>query len=151
MLPLDPVAESPVSPLADRLVSIVVLLCAGAFVYFLLQVEPDPRGHGTHEQLGMAPCGWAVSYGRPCPTCGVTTAASHLVRLQLFQAVKTQPFGAALGAFGLWLGGVAFWCMARRKSFLDFLLRLPQIRILIWGVVLLLLSWTYVDLTFVVS
>ena len=118
-------------------------------MYFLLQVNPDPRGHGTHEQLGMAACGWAESYSRPCPTCGVTTAASHLVRLQVVQAVRTQPFGAALGGFGLWLGGVALWCLARRKSFLDFVLCLPQVRILIWGVVLLLLSWIYVDLTFV--
>ena len=31
--------------------------------------------------------------GVPCPTCGVTTAACHLLHLQPWQALKTQPFG----------------------------------------------------------
>ena len=148
MLPLDPVAESPVNPLVDRLTSIVLVITAGVFVYFLLQVQPDPRGHGTHEQFGMRPCGWVVQYRQPCPTCGVTTSASHLVRLELFQAVKTQPFGTALAGFGLWIAGVAGWCLVRRRSFLDYLLRLPQAGILLWGLVLLLGSWAYLFLTF---
>lgn len=148
MLPLDPVTESPIDPLLDRVVATIILACAIGFVVFLARVEPDRRGHGTHEQFGMPPCGWVVQYGKPCPTCGVTTAGAHLVRLQVWQALKTQPFGTGLGVFGLWLGGVAGWCLVRRRSYADFLFQLPQVRILIWGFALLMGSWIYLYLTF---
>jgi hypothetical protein len=124
------------------------VLCATGFVLFLLQVTPDPRGHGTHEQMGLPACGWVVQYNKPCPTCGVTTAASHLVHRQPWQALKTQPFGTALAAFGLWLAAVAAFSLVRGRSFLDYLLCLPQVRIFVWGVVLLLASWIYIYLTF---
>jgi Protein of unknown function (DUF2752) len=148
MEPLDAIAESQIGPLADRVISVLVLGVAIGFVWFLLHLTPDARGFGTHEQTGMPKCGWVVNYGKPCPTCGVTTAGAHLVRLQLFSAVKTQPFGATLGAFGLWMGVVAGWCLVRRRSYFDFLLRLPQGKILLWGLVLLLGSWLYTYLTF---
>ena len=84
------------------------------FVFALSLVPPDPRGFGTHELLGMEPCGWADSGGIPCPTCGVTTAACHLVHLSPIKAVATHPFGAALAGFGIWLAGIAGMtrCMA---------------------------------------
>ena len=91
MLPLDPIEESPIGPASDRVVAAVVLLAGVVFVWFLLEVVPDPRGHGTHEQFGMAKCGFVVHYGKPCPTCGVTTSGAHLVRLQVYSAIKTQP------------------------------------------------------------
>ena len=148
MIPLDPVADSPLNPLADRIVAVIVLLSAAAFVWVLAATDPDPRGHGTHEQLGMEACGWVVHYQRPCPTCGVTTAAAHLVHLRPMQAVVTQPFGAALAGFGLWLAGAAGFCLLRGRSYLDYLLRLPQGRIMVWGLVLLLGSWLYKYLSF---
>ena len=148
MLPLDPVTQSPIKPFLDRSVALIILACAVGFVIFLAQVQPDPRGHGTHEQFGMEPCGWVVQYSKPCPTCGVTTAGSHLVRGQVWQAVKTQPFGTGLGLFGLWLGAVAAWCLLRGRSYADFLFQLPVPRILIWGAVLLLGSWIYLYVTF---
>ncbi len=148
MLPLDPVTQSPIPPMFDRLIAVIILAGALGFILFLGRVHPDPRGHGTHEQFGMQPCGWVVQYSKPCPTCGVTTAGSHLVRLQLWQAFKTQPFGTCLGLFGLWMATVAAWCLVRGKSYSDFLIQLPQFRIAIWGVVTLLGSWIYLYLTF---
>ena len=44
-------------------------------------LEPDPRGFGTHTQLGLAPCAFARITGRPCPTCGMTTAFAWFVAL----------------------------------------------------------------------
>ena len=148
MIPLDPVAKSPVHPVFDRVMAGVVLAAAGFFVWFLLQVPPDPRGHGTHVAFGMQPCGWALRDHTPCPTCGVTTAACHLVHLQPWQALKAQPFGLALALFGLWLAGVGGYCLARGKSYFDYLMRLPQWRILTWGCLLLLASWLYKYWTF---
>jgi hypothetical protein len=146
MLPLDPVDESPLNPFVDRLVASVFVAAAVVFVAVLLGVDPDPRGHGTHEQLDMTPCGWAEA-GYPCPTCGVTTAACHLVHLRPDRALVVSPFGATLTVFCLWLAAVAARCLFRRLSFLDYLMQLPQARILTWGTVLLFLSWGYVWLT----
>ncbi|MCA8957027.1 MAG: DUF2752 domain-containing protein [Planctomycetes bacterium] len=148
MLPLDPIRESPVGPWPDRLLATATLLCALGFVWFLSGLTPDPRGHGTHEQLGMERCGWVIHYGKPCPTCGVTTAATHLVQLHPWQALKTQPFGATLAGFGLWLGGVAAWTLIRRRAFMDLVLRLPFVSLLTWGLLLLLGSWAYTYYTF---
>lgn len=148
MLPLGPVSKSPTTPLLDRLMAVIILACAVGFVLFLANVQPDSRGYGTHEQFGMEPCGWVVQYGKPCPTCGVTTAGAHLVRMQLWQAVNAQPFGTGLGLFGMWLGTVAAWCLLRGRSYGDFLFQLPLGRIVIWGIALLLGSWIYLYLTF---
>lgn len=66
-------------------------------------LRADPRGHGTHEQLGLPRCAWLGTFGRPCMTCGMTTAFAHAGNGQWWSSVKTQPVGAlgALGAAGL--------------------------------------------------
>jgi hypothetical protein len=46
------------------------------------RLAPDKRGFGTHEQLGWPSCQVRLWTGRPCPTCGMTTAWSHAVRGQ---------------------------------------------------------------------
>ncbi len=70
-------------------------------------VQPDPAGHGTHTQLGLPPCAWAVVMHRPCPTCGMTTSVSLAAHGRLAESFVTQPFGllVALGAaVALWSG-----------------------------------------------
>jgi len=49
---------------------------AGIIALFVLcsTLSPDPRGLGTHEQLGLPPCGLQSMFGTPCPSCGMTTA-----------------------------------------------------------------------------
>ena len=37
-------------------------------------LEPDPRGFGTHEQLGLTPCYFQELTGHVCLLCGGTTA-----------------------------------------------------------------------------
>ena len=61
-------------------------------------LEPDPRGFGTHEALGFAPCGFRAWLGGPCPTCGVTTSVVHVVRGEWGRSLQVQPFGALLVA-----------------------------------------------------
>jgi hypothetical protein len=143
-----PVQQTPATPVWDRLCAVLVLGVGGFLAYALLQVTPDARGFGTHEQLGMAPCGWPDAVGYPCPTCGGTTAACYLVHLSPVRAVVTQPFGAAVAAAGLWLTGWAAVCLAAGRSFLDPLVRLPYGSILLWTLVLFFGSWGYKVLTF---
>lgn len=58
-------------------------------------LEPDPRGYGTHEQLGIAPCYFQKSTGLACPMCGGTTAWAHLLRGDLTLAAHAN-LGAML-------------------------------------------------------
>lgn len=138
-----PVHESPVGAGVDRAISVTLVAVAAGLVVVLARVTPDPRGFGTHELLGMSPCGWPSSYGIPCPTCGVTTAAAHLVHLEPWRALVTQPFGAVLAGFGLWLAGLALLCLWRRRSLVARVLELPYGSIFVGFAVLMLASWLY--------
>ena len=62
---------------------------------------PDPSGRGTHRQLGLPPCTIVVLFGKPCPTCGMTTSWAHAVRGQLFRALRANVGGALLAVFDL--------------------------------------------------
>jgi len=53
-------------------------------------LEPDPRGYGTHEQLGLTPCYFQITTGHLCPTCGATTAWSLLLDGNLARAVAVN-------------------------------------------------------------
>lgn len=59
-------------------------------------IEPDPRGYGTHMQLGLPPCGFLTFTGFPCPGCGLTTAFAHGVRGQWWLALAANPLGLVL-------------------------------------------------------
>jgi hypothetical protein len=63
------------------------------------KLTPDPRGYATHTQLGFAPCTWRTLYGRPCPSCGLTTAFAHLVRGEWRQAIRSHPLSPFVFAY----------------------------------------------------
>jgi hypothetical protein len=143
-----PVADGPVRPAIDRLIAATTVAAGVAGVALLWPVHPDARGYNTHVQLGMAPCGWPQQYGIPCPTCGVTTAACHVVHGHWLQAVITQPFGAALAIAGLASSVFCLWSLLRGRSVMDVVGRAPYARLVLGGALLLLLSWLYKYLTF---
>jgi len=138
-----PVADGPVAPWLDRTAAAIVVGVAATVTTLLFGVAPDPRGFGTHEQLGMSKCGFPIHYGFPCPTCGCTTAACLLVHGRPLAAVVAQPFGATVAVAGLLLGLHALRCLVQGRSFADLLLRLPLRRVALFAVVLLLASWGY--------
>ena len=127
----------------DRVAAVLTAAAAVVCVVVLWRVDPDARGHGTHEQFGMDPCSWPVVYGIPCPTCGCTTAACQLVHGHVLRAFVTQPFGAVAAVVGVLLGAHALWCLLRRRSFVDLLVRVPFWRLVAGAVALLLLAWGY--------
>lgn len=138
-----PLAEGPIAPWADRAFAAVVAVAASVCFGALVRIRPDPRGHGTHEQLGLDVCGWPIVYGIPCPTCGCTTAACLLVHGRILDAFVTQPFGAAVAAVGLLVGVHATLCLLRGRSFADIVVRWPFWRFVGGGFLLLLASWAY--------
>ncbi len=76
-------------------------LLLAVYVVLGLATEPDPRGYGTHEQLGLGVCLFRDWLGGPCPTCGVTTSGSHLAHGDVAAAWSTQPLGVVLAVFAL--------------------------------------------------
>jgi len=68
-------------------------------------LTPAGAGHGTHTQLGLPSCGWVAAFGRPCPTCGMTTSVTHAAHGDLLSAAAAQPAGASLAL----LAAIAFW------------------------------------------
>ena len=59
-------------------------------------LHPDPRGFGTHTQLGLPPCAFHALTGLPCPTCGLTTSFAYMARWQITPAFGAHPVGVPL-------------------------------------------------------
>ncbi len=57
------------------------------------KLEPDPRGFGTHTQLGLRSCAFLNATGRLCPTCGMTTSFAWLTRGRLDRSWQANPAG----------------------------------------------------------
>ncbi len=77
---------------------LTLLLGAGIVMVFGIAVwlTPDPRGFGTHQQLGMPPCTFSTLTGVNCPHCGLTTSFSWFVRGQFRKSMKANPAGLML-------------------------------------------------------
>lgn len=73
------------------------------------RLEPDARGRGTHTQLGLPPCGFLAVTGKPCPTCGMTTAFAWFVRGRYDRTLRSNLAGGFLAPATLSLG---IWCLA---------------------------------------
>ena len=111
---------------------LVVLGLAG------LKLSPDPSGLGTHQQLGLPPCGFiAMSGGYPCPSCGYTTTFTLAAHGRLIDAFANQPFGFVvfcLTVLAVPAAGLSFF---RRVSLFGATERWPWVRIF----ASLLLGW----------
>jgi hypothetical protein len=80
----------------DRLLSLCFLAASVAVIVLAFSLDPDPRGLGTHEQLGLPPCGFLRDHGVPCISCGMTTAFAALAHGDPALALRSNPFGALL-------------------------------------------------------
>lgn len=123
-------------------IGFAVASCA-ALVALGLFVHPDPRGFGTHEQLGLPSCKPMLWWNVPCPGCGVTTSVALAAHGHPWDAIVNQPFGfvvaLALPAFVLW----AFVNALRGR---DLAAELGRLRLGILGGVLvgtMAASWVY--------
>jgi len=62
-------------------------------------LQPDPRGFGTHRQLGLPPCTFKLFLNIPCPSCGGTTAFALFVRGRWVEAVQANAAAGLLAGF----------------------------------------------------
>jgi hypothetical protein len=102
---------------------------------------PDPRGYGTHLQLGLRPCAFAGTTGRLCPTCGMTTAFAWFTRGRLDRAWQANPAGCVLALSAIpvmvWLAA----CAVRDEPVGFASVAGPLTGLLLSGVALSLVSW----------
>jgi hypothetical protein len=105
------------------------------------RLDPDPRGLGTHQQLGLPACTIRVLFGMRCPSCGMTTSWSHAVRGEWPSALACNVAGAILAAAAM-VGVV--WTLAAAVRGRWWLWR-PSDGVLLFGaitvVVLALVDW----------
>src|SRR5215213_9507823 len=96
-----------------RSVLVVLALGLAAVLAVACWLEPDPRGFGTHTQLGLAPCAFSIMTGQRCPACGMTTAFAWFVRGRLDRSWRANPAGSLLApacaAMIPWLLAGAAW------------------------------------------
>jgi hypothetical protein len=122
----------------------ILLCCLVALSLAAFWLEADPRGVGTHEQLGLPPCGFVEMFdGVPCPSCGFTTTFTLAAHGRPLDAFANQPFGflVFLGA----LAAVPLTALAVVKgiSLFEATERWPWIRIFFGLLALWLLGWLY--------
>ena len=80
----------------SRLLEILSAIACLLVLAVAASIEPRPAGFGSHEDLGLEPCPYLRSTGRPCPTCGMTTAFAAGVRLRLVDSFRANPAGLLL-------------------------------------------------------
>lgn len=86
----------PSDPVISRGAALIGLGVCIAILGTAAWMTPDPRGHGSHEQLGLPPCGMVATWGLPCPTCGMCTSFSLAIRGRFLTAFVTQPAGLVI-------------------------------------------------------
>lgn len=78
-------------------------------------LKPDPRGRGTHRQLGLPPCTFLLLFGFPCPSCGMTTSWAHVMHGNLGVAARTNLGGTLLALASLVAGPWLLACAAQGR------------------------------------
>lgn len=89
--------EPPVGRFGQAALFGLVIAVLGCFAVAWM-LNPDPRGFGTHQQLGLPPCTFQLLYRFPCPGCGMTTSFSHFVRGQFASSFHVNPAGFLLAS-----------------------------------------------------
>jgi hypothetical protein len=109
------------------LVQRLAMVAAGSVLVGLLvtawRLTPNPYGMGTHQQLGLPPCTIVQWFDMPCPSCGMTTSWSHMMRGHVVASFQANAGGALLALVaigcGPWLvvsGLRGCWTLARPRE-----------------------------------
>ena len=102
-------------------------------------LTPDPYGVGTHEQLGLSPCGMLIDHGWPCPGCGLTTSFAAVAHGRFVEAFRAQFAGPFL-FMGVLL--LTFASAAEAATGRDFLRRFRPLWLYVAAPILLtLIGW----------
>lgn len=126
-----------------RWVAIAVMVLAASPLVTAYLLQPAAQGHGTHRQLGLPACGWQVSMGLPCPTCGMTTSFAHVARGEFLAAATTQPAGMLLCVVVAMTVVGSLWAALTGAPMQRVLVAALRPSIVWTGVAVLLLGWAW--------
>lgn len=89
----------------------LALLAVFAVAVWLKPYDDDgtPFRMATHRQMGLPPCTFYATTGLPCPSCGMTTSFSLLMRGDVMNSLRANAVGTLLALFCLTL---IPWCLA---------------------------------------
>ncbi len=127
----------------QRFVAGAVLTVTTLMLYTGYALHPAKPGVGTHEQLGLPPCGMLTRTNIPCVTCGMTTAFSLATHGRLINAATTQPAGAALAVAVAAVALISGYALGRGASLGAPARWLWQPAVLWWVGGLVIGSWLY--------
>ena len=140
-------AEPLRAPFWSRVFSACIAIACLAVLTTGAWLTPSAQGHGTHTDLGLKPCMWAVTLDKPCMTCGMTTSFAEAGEGRWVSSFLTQP----MGSFLVLLTSVVFWGAlvqtisgARIGTMIQPALR-PRVFIVLGA--MLLLAWGYKVIT----
>jgi hypothetical protein len=135
---------------------LVVLACALVAVFatawriYPYDEDGSAQRMSTHQQLGLPPCTFAKMTGVPCPSCGMTTSFSLLVRGDVVNSAKANWVGTMLAAFCLlavpWavvsvVTGRAVFIRSLERALVFVVIILLVLMFARWAVVLALAWW----------
>ncbi len=84
-----------------RILNLLAAVAVLAMLFTARWLQPNARGLGTHQQLGLPPCTFVALYGFPCPSCGMTTSWSLFTRGQWTDAARANLGGLMLALIAL--------------------------------------------------
>lgn len=146
-------AQAPVHPRAgsnarqSRLVGAILLLLASGVLVTASWLHASPSGMGTHQQLGLPPCGFLQTTGWPCPSCGMTTAFAFATHGQLLDALATQPAGAVLAVATAAAALIGAWLLITGAPLAPITRLVARPALFVALALLVLLAWIYKCLT----
>ena len=79
-----------------KVLMLIIFICTSTVLCISVFLDAHPTGVGTHQQLGLKPCGFLVMTHYPCPMCGMTTTFSLMTHGKILEAIVNQPFGVFL-------------------------------------------------------
>jgi hypothetical protein len=79
--------------------------------------DGSPRTMATHTQLGMPPCTMVTMFGKPCPSCGMTTSFSLLIHGDVPNSLRANWAGTLLAAYCLALIPWTAICAVRGRYY----------------------------------
>ena len=123
-------------------------LFSASFIILVLaySLEPDQSGIGTHQQLGLEPCGFLTIMKIPCMMCGMTTSFSLYMHVQVLEGIVNQPFSLFIFAGTLYTFSLSLLDLiaprARLARFFDSIQNLSRIYYVL-ALLLFLGSWIF--------
>lgn len=126
-----------------RLAATLLFLGSTGLLLVAWWLNPESRGIGTHQQLGLPACSFELTTGLPCMTCGMTTSFAHTADGSLFTGFLTQPAGAMLALGCALVSLVSLWALISGMSLKPLGRHLLRPRPIILFLVIFFLAWGF--------